>query len=296
METHPSPSTDSRPLRPSSDNVERDYLFDLYGYRVLHGALSPAQVVAINAWIDAQPPAAPGDWIGDVHVHSYQGHDGTNYQNIVEGGPVFEELIDHPAWIDDVRRYICNDYHRLSINENFLNVRETGGFIGIHSGGHVPGFPTVTRHHTGAWMVGQINILMALSDIGPGDGATTVIPGSHKSHEIHPALRAEGIRTGQKQSYNDDVVAGEQLAMQEVYLRKGDALMFTDGICHGSAARTNPGQRRVVIFRYSPHILMPRYNYVASEALVSRLTPARKEILVAVPPRMAPNRSDTSPK
>jgi len=276
------------PHSQNADQAENDYLFDLYGYRVLRGALSRDQVSAINDWINSQPPAKPGEWLGNVHVHSYQGHDGTNYQNVVEGGPVFEELIDHPSWIGDVRRYICNDCHGLSINENFLNVRESGGFIGIHSGGHVAGFQAVTHHHTGAWMVGQINILMALTDIGPGDGPTTVVPGSHKSHQIHPALLAEGTRAGHKQSYNDDVVAGQQLAMHEVYLKAGDALMFTDGICHGSAARTNPGQRRVVIYRYSPHILMPRFNYIASAALLSRLTPARREILVPVPPRIPP--------
>jgi len=274
----------------SEENVTADYLFDLYGYRVLEQAITPSQIQRINEWVDAQPPAATGEWLGNVEVQSYQGHDGVNYQNIVEGGAVFEEMIDHPAWIEQVRRYICNDYHRLSINEAFLNVRGQGGFIGIHSGGHVPGFPCVTRHHTGHWMVGQINILMALTDIGPGDGATTVVPGSHKSFEVHPALRADHDRVGKPQSYNDDVVAGQQLGMNEVYLKAGDCLMFTDGICHGSAARTNPGHRRVMIYRYSPHVLMPRYNYIPSPELLARLTPARRQIINAAPPRMAPAR------
>ena len=29
-----------------------------------------------------------------------------NLQNIIEGGEIFERLIDHPAWIDLVRHYI----------------------------------------------------------------------------------------------------------------------------------------------------------------------------------------------
>ena len=41
-------------------------------------------------------------------------------------------------------------------------------------------------------MVGQINVLMALSDIGEGDGPTVLIPGSHKCTEIHPRLNADG--------------------------------------------------------------------------------------------------------
>jgi hypothetical protein len=140
---------------------ENDYLFDLLGYRVLEQAISPDQLQRINDWVDAQPPRQPGDWVGNIHVHSYQGHDGTNYQNIIEAGDVFEEMMDNAPWYDAARRYIVNDFNGLSIQENFLNVREQGGFIGIHSGGHIPAAIFTTRHHTGAWNVGQINVLMA---------------------------------------------------------------------------------------------------------------------------------------
>jgi hypothetical protein len=280
------------PVAPFPDGplteYENDYLFDLLGYRILRGALTPDQLSRINEWVDAQPPREPGEWAGDVEVHSYQGSDGTNYQNVIEGGPVFEELIDHPAWIGDVRRYIVNDYNRLSINEAFLNVRERAGFIGIHSGGHVPAYPMLFRHHTGAWMLGQINILMALTDIGPGDGATVIVPSSHKSHVVHPTLAG-----GEQQTYRDGRPAAEALMMAEVHLKAGDALMFTDGLCHGSAARTNPGERRVLIYRYCPHGVLPRYNYVPSEALLARLTPERRRIVQPVPPRFAPGRTLT---
>jgi hypothetical protein len=265
---------------------QRDYVFDLMGFRVLQGAITPQQLQTINAWVDAHPAGAMGSWIGDVEVHSYQGNDGVNYQNIIEGGDIFEQMIDHPSWIDDIRRYICNDYNRLSINEAFLNLRPPGGYIGIHSGGHVPAFPMVNRHHTGTWMVGQINILIALTDIGPGDGATVVVPGSHKSFALHPAyLGAE------HSTYRDDRAAGSEFMTQEVHLKAGDALMFTDGICHGAAARTNPGIRRVLIYRYSPHSLLPRYNYVPSDELMGRLSPQRRQIVQAVPPRLRPGRT-----
>jgi hypothetical protein len=267
---------------------EADYLFDLLGYRILRGALSPAQLRAINKWIDIQPPRRPGEWFGNVVVHSYQGHDGTNYQNIIEGGPVFEKLIDNPVWIDSVRRYV---HGGLSLNEAFLNVRKQAGFIGIHSGGHLPSPIAQTRHHTGNWMVGQINILMALTDIGPGDGATVIVPGSHKCDVIHPAMTG-----GTQQTYRDDLPAGEALMTQEVYLKAGDALFFTDGLTHGSATRVNPGERRILIYRYSPHHFIPRYHYLPSDELLARLTPARRQIVQPIPPRLAPGRAVTGPQ
>jgi hypothetical protein len=269
---------------PTLSDDDKDYLFDLRGYLKLEQALSPAQVAAINAWVDAQPPRRPGEWIGDVQLHSYQVNDGLNYQNIIEGGSIFEELIDHPAWIGDIRRWICNAFNHLSINECFLNLRPPGGFIGIHSGGHYPAFPMVTRHH-GQWMVGQVNVLMALRDVGPGDGATVLIPGSHHCHRTHPFIAG-----GPHPLYRDTEPADEAFGMQEMHLKAGDVLLFTDAVTHGAAARTNPGDRRILIYRYSPHCMATRYQYLPSDELLARLTPERRAIVQPVAPRIRPGR------
>lgn len=270
--------------------VEKDYLFDLRGYHIIDNALSSAQLEWINAWIDLQPRDLPmGAWLGNVETHTYGHQDGVNYQNIVEGGPVFEQLIDNPVWIEMVRRYICNDANRLSLNEAFLNIRGEGGFIGIHSGGHTPYFPLAFRHHTGRWNVGQINVLMALQDVGPGDGCTVVVPGSHKSHEVHPGLADESDSARANTVYRKDK-PDETLGAVEVRLKAGQALMFTDGLLHGGSSRTNPGERRILIYRYSPHCMAPRYNYIPSEGLLERLNPNARKIVQAIPARIAPGR------
>jgi len=230
-----------------------------------------------------------GAWLGNVETHTYGHQDGMNYQNIIEGGPVFEQLIDNPVWIEMVRRYMCNDANRLSLNEAFLNVRGQGGFIGIHSGGHTPYFPLSFRHHTGRWNVGQINILMALQDVGPGDGCTVVVPGSHKSHETHPCLQASDDPARANSVYRKDK-PDETLGAVEVRLKAGEALMFTDGLLHGGSSRTNPGERRILLYRYSPHCMAPRYNYIPSKALLERLNPDARKIVQAIPAKIAPGR------
>ena len=264
-----------------------DYLFDLRGYCVLRNALTRGQLDAINGWVDAQPPAKPGDWLGNVEAHVYSsGVNDLNYQNIVEAGPVFEELIDSPRWLPDVRRYI-HPANGIVLYENFLNVRGPGGYISIHSGGHLPTIFSAFRHRTNQWMVGQINILMALSDIGPGDGATTLVSGSHKSDLVHPVLLDS---TDQFNIYRDGDPAANADGMVEVHLHAGDAVLFTDGICHGSAARTNPGQRRVMIYRYAPSHLQPRLNYEPSPAFLARLSPEQRKIVLPNPRRRPPTR------
>ena len=282
--------------RASEDRV-RDYLFDLQGYLVLPGALAERDLDGMNRWLDdhwgyvQDPPSREGArgqlqevrWIGYVELHSYGPDDGVNFQNIVEGGAVFERLIDYPAWLPLVNRYV-NSVNGLSIHESLLNVRTTGGFLYIHSGGHVPlSYMTFRQHNTGAWMVGQINVMMALNDIGPGDGATVLVPGSHKAAEVHPRLEVEGKPI--TAASHERQGAGNALGMREVHLRAGDVLLFTDAVTHGSAERTNPGYRRTVLYRYSPRHLRTRFNYQLSPALRQRLTAKRRAILEPVAPR-----------
>ncbi|MEM7029725.1 MAG: phytanoyl-CoA dioxygenase family protein [Chloroflexota bacterium] len=275
------------------DDKHLDYLFDLQGYLVLKQAIKKDDLKEMNQWVDdhwgyvegsshPQDPTPNGGWIGNVELHSYNQHDGVNFQNIVEGAPVFERLIDYPSWFPLAQRYI-NPINGISIHENFLNVRGPGGHLYIHCGGHVPmSYLTFRQHNTGEWMVGQINVLMALEDVGPGDGATALVPGSHKSTEIHPRLEIDG--KGQVTAHNDEA-AGVSMATQEMHLEAGDVLFFTDAITHGSAERTNPGYRRVAIYRYSPRYLRTRFNYQLSEGLLSRLTPQRKQVMQPIDPR-----------
>ncbi|BAM03386.1 phytanoyl-CoA dioxygenase family protein [Phycisphaera mikurensis] len=290
------------PLAPDPANgrdlsdAEADYLFDVQGYRILRNVLSPLQLEKINGWVDRQDTdrLESGDWVGDVEVHTYGSKDGLNFQNIMEAdNPVFQELIDQPAWIDQVRRYIVGDstQHRLSIDECFLNLRRGGGFIPTHSGGDSVRFTGLFQWLNGKWAVGQINILMALDDIGPGDGGTTLIPGSHKQRFGHPLATESG-----KSMWDLGASGVDTLGMCEVNLNAGDAVMFTDGICHGSMPRTNPGERRIMVYRYSPQLLANRLNYIPSDEFLARLTEAQRAIVQPVPPRGRPGRTLTFQK
>ena len=132
----------------------------------------------MNAWIDDQEDVPNGTWLGNVETHP--GNEGVNYQHIIEGGPVFEELITNPAWIADVRRWMVGDYN-ITLNETFINVRRSGGLLAALRRASERAYNDFPNPYNGSWNVGQINILVALDDIGPGDGATVVVPSSHKA-------------------------------------------------------------------------------------------------------------------
>lgn len=262
-----------------------DYLFDLRGYLVLEGAVPPEQVRRINAAIDAIPPLGNGEWYGNVQGHSYHNEiDGRNYQNIVEGGEAFEELIDHPGWIEHVRRYVGRN-EGLFIDECFVTLRGPSEFINIHSGGHLNRTRLKYFYSEGQWHCGMINILLALTDIQEmADGPTVVIPGSHKSQIVHPTF-AKG--------YQNMLADPPELEVGTVpvFLNAGDALLFVDALCHGGASRTKPGIRRTLVYRYGPYWGSTRLGYRYSDELIARLTPERAKILQPIPPRRPPGKN-----
>ena len=112
------------------------------------------------------------------------------------------------------------------IDKNFASIRGPGQAIGLHSGGQDRVTRCQFRYHDGRFHCGQVNVLIALSDICHSDGATMVIPGSHKSNTIHPQFDTAAMSTVET---SVDCVIGAI----EVFLESGDALVFVDAIIHG---------------------------------------------------------------
>ena len=104
------------------------------------------------------------------------------------------------------------------------------------------------------------------------------MPGSHKANFPHPQQKSQGWVYGNS-------VDGLEGAV-EMHLRAGDAVLFVDAIMHGSARRVNPGQRRITVYRYGPSWGSFRHGYTPTPALLARLTPRQRQIVL--PHRPAP--------
>jgi hypothetical protein len=270
--------TTSKGLSP----IER-YLFDLRGYFVLPQAIAPDLLGELNGTLDRyvnmDPPLEHGEWIGGVQAHSFGGDDGVNLQQIYEAGPAFQQLIDHPSWYHKVLELIGSEHNfdnhhgPMFIDENFASLRGPGQAIGMHSGKAEGSSRIQYRYEHDQFHCAQINVLMALTDIGPGDGGTMLIPGSHKSNMRHPDFDQHVIKQGQNTSGD-----GLEGAI-EVHMKAGDVLVFVDATCHGSARRINDGRRRVVVYRYGPSWGFFRHPYRPSAELLVQLTERQRKIV-----------------
>jgi hypothetical protein len=272
-----------------------EYLFDLQGFLVMRQVLSKEEVDACNACIDQIPRSVPRNgWFGRVHREDHAEHRGISYQQVYEAGAPFERLIDHPRYINYVARFVGGHdlYDRLHgplfIDENFYNIRGPGESIAIHSGGHGHSRRIGYDYHNGRFNCGQVNVLFAFNDIGPGDGATMVIPGSHKSNIVHP----EFMRPREKSVWADDAEASSLDGVPgavEAHMKAGDAILFVDATCHGSAKRVNSGERRIGVYRYGSAWNRTRFGYEPSTELLARLNPFARSI-VTLGKRLVPTK------
>ena len=251
-----------------------DFFFDLRGYLILEKAADPELVADLNRAYDNFPPLKNFEWWGNAQRRDYAVETGYELHNAVEAGEPFERLIDHPSWIALIRHF-CGEENSyvegLFIDEFIAMIRHSGGHFPIHSGGFQGPMRGRYLYEDGLFRCGQVNIILALTDIGEGDGGTMVVPGSHKSRFPHPE-GPDGTAT--------DVVPGAI----PVFLKAGDALLFVDGLMHGASNRTNPGERRVALMRYGPSWGATRFGFHYSEELLARLTPERRQILQPIPP------------
>lgn len=258
-----------------------DFFFDLRGYLVLKNAAEPELIDALNSAVDELPELGFGEWLGNAQRRDYTKSTGLEMHNTVELGEPFERLIDHPSWIEYMRHY-CGEEDSyvagLFIDECMLSVRTSGGHHPVHSGGYRGALRGAYHYNHGVFRAGQCNLILALTDIGPGDGATMVIPGSHKSNFAHPEAGDYGALD--RMDHLDGA--------EPVYMSKGDALLFVDGLMHGGSSRSNPGERRVTIYRYGPVWGASRFGYQYSDQLLARLTPERRAILQPVAPLRPP--------
>lgn len=262
MPASPAPLRQPSPLE--------DYLFDLRGFLILKNAIAPDLLARLNAEFDRFPlDMERGAWYRGAQRRDYGVKSGLELHNCIEIGGPFEELIDNPAWLAYVQKY-CGEQNTyvegLFIDECFASIRNEGGSFDFHSGGCDGALRGKYHYANGFFRCGQVNVLMAITEFGPGNGGTLIIPGSHKSNLPIPS--------------QDEL----KRHATEVRMDAGDVVLFVDGATHGGSDRTNPGSRRAIVYRYGPSWGRQRFGYEYSRDLLDRLTPQRRAILEPVPP------------
>jgi hypothetical protein len=229
------------------------YSFDVRGYVVRRGVLSADEVRTLDAAVDALRLPPPGD---TIQSQRFRDHLATS--------PAFVALLDHPA-VFDVVTELCGPHARLDHAYGIVMAPGTSG-LGLH-GGAVPFDPAQYYLVDGDGLhCGLVGAQWSLSSGDLGDGGFCCVPGSHKASFAMP------------DPFPPDLVV-------EVPLGAGDVVVFTEALTHGTLPWRGPGQRRTLLYKYSPGNSSWGKDEVLPPALAKMLSPRQR--LLFEPPYVA---------
>ena len=220
----PATNADGLPVVPMSD--EQKYLFDLKGWICLPGLLSEDQLEAIRAHQLA-------------FLHDRESLPPQERDN--HGGPS-EILLDHPAIVGVLNEVLshqglasesCYGFrydhtytsHRTAGHDNY-NPHGGGGLFNFEGNSHI------YQMQPGKIHAGLTRVVWELNEVGPGDGGTMLLSGSHKTAFPRP-----------------DALSGRDSDLWETYAcPAGSVLIFTEALGHTGTKWVNEERDRLSLF------------------------------------------------
>lgn len=199
-------------------------------------------------------------------------------------GPLFEDLLDRSPTIDLAERLLR--YERGdSIQEGEGAIWDTCHVLNVTASvslkddegdhWHIDDYLLMPRPKGVPWderipfPVHIISALYYLNDVGPNDGPTHVVPGSHKS--------------GQRPDPQAEAPTYEGRGLLVVEARAGDCLIFHSQLWHRAGPHGGGRVRYVQQVHYAARFITTRFfpmpNYQMPPDLLLRLSPRRQRLL-----------------
>lgn len=229
----------TQPSAAQAEAIDRD------GYVILRGVIDTTWRAALSARLDALI-AAEGDQAG-LEVHQEHGTD--RLANLVDKGEVFDALWTHPQLLGLVQQVLKRPFVLSS-----LNAREPKRGLGhqaLHAdwGDLKPDEP----FHV-------VNSMWVLDGMDAGNGATRLVPGSHRVCGAIPDPHPDQI-----------------LALTE----PGDVVVFNAHCRHGGTTNVDGRRRRVIhgYFIAAEHGQQCDFAKWVSTPTRMRLSPAQRAML-----------------
>ena len=182
---------------------EENYHFDVTGYLIVPGVLTPDQLKTCNEALDQLGTS-----------------DGAT-PSCVSSSSALHFLRDHPV-LTQYLEEICGENFRLDRSPHLIEMKtcpSENGKVSLSGGSEWQDWSRAYRQHNGSRFCQGLRAIWALSDVNEGDGGLVVVPASHSSSVDAP----------------QDLVSGDDdmgLVVQPV-LQAGDLLLCTESLIWG---------------------------------------------------------------
>ncbi len=247
--------------------AEQRLHLEVYGYVVVPGTLSLDETGCILEALQRlkRDLLAARDRSGDAPVrvrganllkeephHVYLGA-------IVEADPVIAAYASHPRLVGMAEELMGSEARIVEVNAH-VNRRDPDqdlsapATFGFHRGTDVP---FGTHRDGGLFHCTFVKTLTNLTELGPDDGGTTVIAGSHKLAQPAEELIACAYR--------------DRSLIHQVVAPAGSTLLFGETLIHATGQVRSDRERAIVICGYAPTMYQSWDDGELSDAFVADL-------------------------
>jgi hypothetical protein len=239
---------------------EQKYAFDVKGWLLFPAILSEATTTAVREHLyrlHQEPESLPLD-----QRHTY-------------GGPA-QELLDHLVLVGALNELLSHQHIAAAECYGFRfdgchsSIRKAGADnFGPHGGGglhNLGGNSHVYRHQPGKVFSGLTRVVWELNEVGPGDGSTLFLSGSHKAAFPRPASTKE-----------------RDCPLYDSYTcPAGSMVIFTEALCHTGTLWTNTERDRVAIFTCYNSVNEKWHKGNVPPAVIATMPPQRQTLFRGV--------------
>ena len=219
--------------------------FEVFGYVVIENTLTEEQTLEIRealyrlkrdflATDDPINAIVRGSKIGNLKSHVI------HFTHVLETDPAILDYVSHPRLVGMIEELVGHTV-RLEESEAQINSRDPDQDLEIppRYGFHAGVRPDIgTYVENGLTHSSFVKTLTNLTDLGPEDGGTVVIAGSHKIK----CPREEIIEC----AYEDPSL------IHQVEAPAGSTLLFTEALIHATGQRRSDGERAIMVAGYTP--------------------------------------------
>lgn len=235
---------------------------DLYGYVVIENLLSPGEVEQLcSDMYDLEQRSLAGEDFDALlpAFRKYQRDDHFHITNLDHVRPSFFDYVTHPRIVGMAEEAIggpARPYQSaFAIRRQPTDKEHQELYSGFHRGSN--GLSGTIAN--GLYHFPLVNALTNLTDLGPDDGGTVVIAGSHK---LPGDLDMQAVIDG--------AIADPSL-LHHVQAPAGSTLLFYESLIHSSGIIRTGRDRLLMMSWYAPHFYAPMVGDEPAAALVRQL-------------------------
>ncbi|HZP81443.1 MAG TPA: phytanoyl-CoA dioxygenase family protein [Chthonomonadaceae bacterium] len=260
-------TTAAQTPRPGLTLAQRFHL-EVYGYVLLKNVFRPEEVERMKAALYRMRDD-PDLEAKRVYTHKH----GNHYQlfgHLVEYDPALLDYAADPRLVP-LAEDLVGGAVRLEESEAIINRRDPEAVLPEGRRVVPVGFHTGTRHGWGTYYEQNrfhcifVKTLTYLTDVGPGDGGTAVIPGSHRMSWP----QQEMIRAAME----------DERLIHQIEAPAGSTLLFPESLIHSTTAITTDKERVILVSGYTPTMMREWMGNEISPEFVETLPEAIRPLI-----------------